>query len=38
VAALVDSSGYLALVANLGNAAQLLSLDRGDAVILSRAR
>jgi len=33
--AIVDSDGYLALVVNLGSAAQLLGLTVGDAVVLA---
>jgi S-adenosylmethionine hydrolase len=36
LAALVDSSGYLALVVNKGNAAAELSLARGDGLVLAR--
>jgi len=36
VVALLDSSGYLALVANRGHAAELLSLEPGDTVIVAR--
>jgi S-adenosyl-L-methionine hydrolase (adenosine-forming) len=36
MAALIDSSGYLALVVNRGSAAGVLSMQRGDGLVLAR--
>jgi S-adenosylmethionine hydrolase len=36
LAAILDSSGFLALVANRGNAARMLELAHGDGLVLAR--